>query len=110
MVDNPLNAVMSRIEAASVKTNMMNGPEEAEVIFHEEIRPTIIEAIAIKSLNLQFDTAPLFTEIAKALKDRGETPGRDIHASEFDKIIGDAVRKVREEQLLGSSIQSDRGR
>jgi hypothetical protein len=104
---NPLDAVLDKVTRATLEAKMWNGLGEANSIKEEEfLRTPIVEAIAIKSLDQNHDTSGLFADIAKELPKYGESTGRKIDPSEFDKIVGKAVKAFKEEQLLGTSERS----
>jgi hypothetical protein len=107
MAANPLDAVLDKIVKATVKANMWCEPDDADNLKEEEwMRAALVEAIAIKSLDHNHDTSPLFTEMAEVIPQAVDSSGRHIDPSEFDKIVGNAVKAFREEQLLGSPTRS----
>jgi len=107
MAVNPLEAVLDKIAQATLKAKMWNGPGEADTIKREEsLRTPLVEAIAIKSLDQNYDTRSLFTQAAKDISEAGEGTGRKIEPAEFDKIVGKAVKTFKEEQLLGRHASS----
>jgi hypothetical protein len=106
MASGILDKTLERIAEAATRENLYPGLD-ARVIFvtgtpkhrTDLTRDAVIEAIAIKALDPGQNTEALFCD--RLLQGDPCTPGDQIHFQQLDKIVGDAVKAVTEERLLG---------
>lgn len=115
MVDNYLESVLERVADAAVRESIFDSQFVAREMLvadkprrgDDKLRSATIEAIAVKGLNPKQNTEAIFRGALKDyLDDDRQSPDQTL-PQKFERIVGEVVRAVSEERLLGKKFPQE---
>lgn len=117
MAEGILENVLERIAAAAAREGELDHHVAREILVRgrtepgettAKLRAATIEAIAIKALDPKQNTEPMFRKALANYLEDPQSPDQETPRV-FDQIVGEAVRAVVEERLLGKKSPEQSG-